>query len=443
MAKEHRSGNTHNTRMFELSAESTLNELRDHVFDNEGRMHRLIEANIEKLFPGMTFLTREFREMAGGELRPDTVAFDTDLNTFVALEYKNKRNAEVVDQARAYLNSMEKHKADLVLLYNKKGDNSRQKNSFSWGKMYAIIMAPELDDYQIPGAEKDSTVELYKIRLYDKHVMLMERVGGGHVRTWTAAKRKKSTPDTNRWATAPRPIRPDGDVKLPNIEYAKGMRHPKELTCPDGSRIELKSWVDILSGVANWLVSKDHLNESHCPVPIGSKNAILNTQPIHQNGRAFTAKREAGKLFLNTDLGSTEARIRQSISLINRAGLDPFGFVLFFGDSARPVISHISPARVTITEGSSVPGCEEAERCYVPHTITVDVGVEVVWTNDDVAAHTVTSGVLTEGGPDGMFDSGLFAPGAKFSHIFEEVGEYPYFDLVHPWMSGMVKVKGV
>ncbi len=435
--------------MFELSDKSTLGELRAYAFDNEDQMHRLIEANIEKLFPGLVFLTREFQEMAGGELRPDTVAFDTGLNTFVALEYKNKRSAGAVDQARTYLNSMRVHNADLVLLYKKKKDNSRQKNSFDWEKMYAIIMAPEFDKYQIFGAENDSTVELYKIQMYDKRVVLMERVGGGHVlapttaRSVPAAKRKKPTPDTDRPATAPRLIRPDGDVKLPDIEYTKGMRYPKELICPDGSRVELKSWVDMLSGVANWLVSKDYLNESHCPVPIGPNNAILNTQPIHQNGRVFTAKRGAGKLFLNTDLGSTKARIQKSISLINRAGLNPYDFVLFFGDSARPVIPHMSPAHVTITEGSSVPGCEETKGCYVPHTITVDVGVEVVWTNDDVAAHTVISGVLTEGGPNGMFDSGLFAPGAKFSHIFEKVGEYPYFDLVHPWMSGMVKVKDV
>lgn len=435
--------------MFELSAESTLDELSDYAFDNEDQMHRLIEANIEKLFPDLTFLTREFREMAGGELRPDTVAFDTDLNTFVALEYKNKRNAGAVDQARTYLDSMETHKADLVLLYKKKEDSSRQKNSFDWGKMYAIIMAPEFGDYQILGAKKDSTVELYKIRRYGKHVMLMARVGGGHVRTHTTArsvpatKRKKPTPDTNRPATVPRPNRPDGDVKLPDIEDATGMRHPKELTCPDGSRVDLKSWVDMLSGVANWLVSKDHLNESHCPVQTGPKNAILHTQPIHQNGRAFTAKREVGKLFLNTDLGSTNARIQQSISLINRAGLDPSGFVLSFSDSVRPVRSHTSPVCVTITKWSSVPGSKEADRYYVPHMVTVDVGGEVVWTNDDVTAHTVTSGVLTDGGPDGMFDSGLFAPRTKFSHIFEKAGEYPYFDRVHPWMQGVVKVKGV
>ncbi len=92
--------------------------------------------------------------------------------------------------------------------------------------------------------------------------------------------------------------------------------------------------------------------------------------------------------------------------------------------------------------GSSVPGCEETdEGCFIPSTVTIDVGGEVTWVNDDGAAHTVTSGVLTDGGPDGVFDSGLFMPATSFSHKFEEAGEYPYFCLVHPWMNGLVIVQ--
>ena len=92
--------------------------------------------------------------------------------------------------------------------------------------------------------------------------------------------------------------------------------------------------------------------------------------------------------------------------------------------------------------GSSVPGCEETdEGCFIPSTVTIDVGGEVTWLNDDGAAHTVTSGVLTDGGPDGVFDSGLFMPATSFSHKFEEAGEYPYFCLVHPWMNGLVIVQ--
>ena len=97
-------------------------------------------------------------------------------------------------------------------------------------------------------------------------------------------------------------------------------------------------------------------------------------------------------------------------------------------------------ATVTNAPGSSVPGCEEtAEGCFIPSMVTIDVGGEVTWENDDTAAHTVTSGTPAEG-PDGHFDSSLVMAGSSFSHTFDEAGSFDYFCMVHPWMQGMVMV---
>ena len=63
----------------------------------------------------------------------------------------------------------------------------------------------------------------------------------------------------------------------------------------------------------------------------------------------------------------------------------------------------------------------------------------VRWENADTAAHTVTSGT-PEDGPDGIFDSSLFAPGKDFQYQFTIGGNYEYFCLVHPWMTGVVIV---
>ena len=94
---------------------------------------------------------------------------------------------------------------------------------------------------------------------------------------------------------------------------------------------------------------------------------------------------------------------------------------------------------VSLPEGTSVPGCEETDACYVPSSVSVGVGETVTWSNDDTAAHTVTSGTAS-GGPDGVFDSSLFAAGTTFSHTFEEEGTFDYFCMVHPWMVGAVTV---
>ena len=97
------------------------------------------------------------------------------------------------------------------------------------------------------------------------------------------------------------------------------------------------------------------------------------------------------------------------------------------------------PVMVSTPQGTSVPGCEETNECFMPYMVTVDVGGEVTWSNDDTAAHTVTAGT-PGGGPSGNFDSSLFMAGATFSHTFESAGEFPYFCMVHPWMIGIITV---
>jgi len=94
---------------------------------------------------------------------------------------------------------------------------------------------------------------------------------------------------------------------------------------------------------------------------------------------------------------------------------------------------------ISLPEGSGVPGCEATNECYIPYHVTVSAGEEITWSNDDSAAHTVTSGTPSEG-PDGLFDSSLFMAGGTYSVTLDDAGEYPYFCMVHPWMTGIITV---
>lgn len=94
---------------------------------------------------------------------------------------------------------------------------------------------------------------------------------------------------------------------------------------------------------------------------------------------------------------------------------------------------------ISIPEGSGVPGCDETNECFIPADVAINVGETVTWSNDDTAAHTVTSGITADG-PDGNFDSSLVMSGDTFSHTFDEAGEYDYYCMVHPWMAGKVQV---
>lgn len=95
-------------------------------------------------------------------------------------------------------------------------------------------------------------------------------------------------------------------------------------------------------------------------------------------------------------------------------------------------------AKVSIPQGAMTQS--EGQLYYDPQEITVSVGTTVVWSNDDTAAHTVTSGNPSSG-PSGAFDSSIFAAGKTFEHKFDSAGTTEYYCQVHPWMIGKVTVQ--
>jgi len=117
-------------------------------------------------------------------------------------------------------------------------------------------------------------------------------------------------------------------------------------------------------------------------------------------------------------------------------------FAIVAGMTASPAFADHATASVSAPQGTSVPGCETTNECFIPYEVTIDVGGEVTWSNDDSAAHTVTSGSASDG-PDGLFDSSLFMAGTTYSVVFDgyEPGSYDYFCMVHPWMVGIVTVQ--
>jgi plastocyanin len=77
---------------------------------------------------------------------------------------------------------------------------------------------------------------------------------------------------------------------------------------------------------------------------------------------------------------------------------------------------------------------------YAPDTITVVLGVNasVKWTNDDTAAHTVTSTSVPTGAS--TFDSGNLNAGQAYTYNFTMAGTYQYKCNYHAWMTGTVVV---
>lgn len=71
---------------------------------------------------------------------------------------------------------------------------------------------------------------------------------------------------------------------------------------------------------------------------------------------------------------------------------------------------------------------------FSPASLTVTVGSNVTWTNNDNMTHTVTA-------DDNSFDSGNIAMGSKYSKTFPTAGTYTYHCTIHPNMKGTIIVK--
>jgi len=96
---------------------------------------------------------------------------------------------------------------------------------------------------------------------------------------------------------------------------------------------------------------------------------------------------------------------------------------------------------VSIPPGTSIPGCEDGDNdCFEPATLEIQVGDTVNWENDDIAAHTITSGSPADGLTE-TFDSSVIISGTNFEFKFTQVGTYEYYCMVHPWQTGVVEVE--
>jgi plastocyanin len=94
----------------------------------------------------------------------------------------------------------------------------------------------------------------------------------------------------------------------------------------------------------------------------------------------------------------------------------------------------------------STPGTNEvfiSNMAFDPATITVAVGTNITWINNDATAHTVTS----DTGSADTFDSGSisasggYGGGGSFHRTFATAGTFHYHCSIHPSMHGTVIVQ--
>jgi plastocyanin len=98
-------------------------------------------------------------------------------------------------------------------------------------------------------------------------------------------------------------------------------------------------------------------------------------------------------------------------------------------------------ATITIQKGASIQGSPD----YNPDTAKVSMNDNVVWVNEDTAAHTATSGTgATDPDSGKVFDTSIINGGEKSAPQelkgVKEGDEVPYYCAVHPYMSSKLTV---
>ena len=141
-----------------------LTEINELKFGLEKELQTLVEDNIEDIF-SLQFVSSEFQL---NDLRVDTLAFDSDSNAFVIIEYKRDKSFSVVDQGYAYLSLLLNNKADFILEYQEKMGKLVKKSEVSWSETKVIFVANSFTKHQRQAINfRDLPIELWEAKKYE------------------------------------------------------------------------------------------------------------------------------------------------------------------------------------------------------------------------------------------------------------------------------------
>ena len=182
----------------------------------------------------------------------------------------------------------------------------------------------------------------------------------------------------------------------------------------------------IIDAAAKWLLNTVNLQPTEYPYYCTLHPFMAATLVVSDGGGT------SPQVSNTTTTQSTGASNQSSASANNTAGNNTTT-----APTSSPSQTSGSITTVSIKAGASVP---TNGKFYEPNNVETTVGSMVTWVNDDTVPHTVTSGTVENGRPkpDGSFDSGIINPGNSFPFVFDKAGEYPYYCMIHPWMTGKV-----
>lgn len=147
---------------------TSLSLLKEKPFKLEKEIQNLFEENLTTL-TAFEIVKSEF-SIKGKRI--DTLAYDSQSNAFIIIEYKRDKNVSVVDQGFTYLSLMLENKADFVLTYNETLNKMLHSSKVDWSQTRVVFVSPSFTENQRLATNfKDIAIELWEIKRYENDLI--------------------------------------------------------------------------------------------------------------------------------------------------------------------------------------------------------------------------------------------------------------------------------
>ncbi len=152
---------------------SEITLLKEKPFKLEKEIQTLFEKNLSSIM-GLQLVKSEFSIK---NRRIDSLAYDTQSNAFVIIEYKRSKSNSVVDQGFTYLNLMLENKADFIVEYNESCKGNIQRKDVDWSQTRVIFVSTSFTENQKLATNfKDIAIELYEVKQYEGGIIAINPI---------------------------------------------------------------------------------------------------------------------------------------------------------------------------------------------------------------------------------------------------------------------------
>jgi predicted transport protein len=159
--------------LYNLKSKESISILKEKPFKLEREIQTLFEGNLNELM-NLQLVKSEFSIK---NKRIDTLAYDTQSNAFIIIEYKRSKNISVVDQGFTYLSLMLENKADFIVEYNETLKQNLKRTDVDWSQTRVVFVSTSFTENQRTATNfKDIAIELWEVKRYENNLISVNQI---------------------------------------------------------------------------------------------------------------------------------------------------------------------------------------------------------------------------------------------------------------------------